>query len=615
MRKIFQFIPTLAVLVLLAGCQKEPNSVTPGTDPAKPEEEKSPELDWNYFRGSVYLGGISSYDQELKESIETFFPLTADMSNAQVVFVGESDVKAKSPALLKAIANDAYIVFPAYDGAKDDFAALGVELDIPEISGTGYEPLLCCYNGFGQGFTYTMFGQTDFEVPQPEDNEKWSDDEWAALNEENQKLGPEADDPLEEYEWNYYESLLAAFVNWLNNDLSDQEATKSQYVVDMKGRLEDLGKRYTYSYSVNLNKTIDKDFSLNRSTTISVDIRVFPVYKQSSNGDQAGDYYIVVSKIIPYNQRMWNPTCWPYRFFCRLRAYGYWFEEMNVATSLVKKSGEAISGLNFYDTPIPENKNISKKYTEGKSFNIGGSLSSGASDKGPSAGIGLSIGGGWNSSTSYDLSTIDFDMDSSTPTVNYRYYTNEENIKLTDDWGEQHKIDKNFPSTARNQFNANTNWVWHVPSVSDNENTTFKLKNKLDITYATWYHWRAAAEFDGNKRTYKTTFPEISWPLVAPNRVPWGIVALKNASTYEMAHVTVYNQSNKKMDVLYNSFSKDQVAKIALPVGTYSVRFDLIDGTTQKKYASYVYNNVEVKQGSDERSASVQISSIDAVKE
>ena len=58
-----------------------------------------------------------------------------------------------------------------------------------------------------------------------------------------------------------------------------------------------------------------------------------------------------------------------------------------------------------------------------------------------------------------------------------------------------------------------------------------------------------------------------------------------------------------------------QVAKIALPVGTYSVRFDLIDGTTQKKYGSYVYNNVEVKQGSDEKSASVLISTIDAVKE
>ena len=130
MGKFFHFIPALAVLALLAGCQKEP-IVTPDTEP---EEEKSHELDWNYFRGSVYLGGINSYDPELKESIETFFPLTADMNNAQVVFVSESDVKAKTPALLKAIANDAYIVFPAYDDAKEDFAALGVELDIPEIS-------------------------------------------------------------------------------------------------------------------------------------------------------------------------------------------------------------------------------------------------------------------------------------------------------------------------------------------------------------------------------------------------------------------------------------------------------------------------------------------------
>jgi len=605
MKKAISFLSMAAAVLSLVACNKTP-------DPETSPKDASHQLDWNFFRGSVYISGIDQYEAQLKEAIEEFFPLTADMASAQVVFIDESDVKAKSPALLKAIANDAFIVFPAYPGVEEDFAAMGVDLDIAEVADASYKPLLHCYNGYGQGFTYTMFGQTEFEDPEPID--EWTEEEWKALVEENEKLGPEEDDGGESYEWNYYESLVSAFVYWLNSELEEQIQTKAKYAVDMKGQLEDLGKRYTCSYSLNLNKTIDKNFKLNKSTTVSVDIRVFPVYKQSANGTQAGDYYIVISKIIPYNQNMWEPHNWEYNLVCRLRGYGYWFEDMNVATSLVKNDGSDISGLNYYEAPIPENKNLSKKYTEGKSFNIGGSLSGGSGDKGNSVGLGLSIGGGWSSSTSYDLSTIDFTLDSSTPTVRYRYYTHEDNITLEDTWGNNAKIDKNFPPTCRNQFNANTNWVWHVPSVEDNEKTTFKLKNKLDISYSTWYHWRCAIEYNENKRTYKTDFPEVSWKLDAPNRVPWGIIALKNSSTYEMAHVTVYDSNNRKVDVLSSSFSKDQVAKAAVPVGIYSIRFDLMDGTSQVKYGSYVYNNIEVKSGADEKSATKEISTIDAVK-
>ena len=42
---------------------------------------------------------------------------------------------------------------------------------------------------------------------------------------------------------------------------------------------------------------------------------------------------------------------------------------------------------------------------------------------------------------------------------------------------------------------------------------------------------------------------------------------------------------------------------------------NLIDGNSQRKFGSYVYNNVTVHQGADEKSASVEISTIDAVKQ
>ena len=51
-----------------------------------------------------------------------------------------------------------------------------------------------------------------------------------------------------------------------------------------------------------------------------------------------------------------------------------------------------------------------------------------------------------------------------------------------------------------------------------------------------WHHWRGSLEYDSNKKTFNIDVPELSWVLEAPNRVPWGIIALKNASTYEMAH-------------------------------------------------------------------------------
>jgi hypothetical protein len=155
-----------------------------------------------------------------------------------------------------------------------------------------------------------------------------------------------------------------------------------------------------------------------------------------------------------------------------------------------------------------------------------------------------------------------------------------------------------------------------VGSVKDNDTSTkFKLRTKIDITFASWYHWRAASEYDSNKKTYKKDLPAVEWTVGAPSRVSWGIIALKNASNYEMSHVMVYDQNNKVVDVLSNSFSKDQVAKVSLPVGKYSVKFDLIDGNSQRKFGSYVYNNVTVHQGADEKSASVEISTIDAVKQ
>lgn len=618
MKRLFYLLPAIVAVVLMAACNKTPVP----TDP-QGGNESGINNGVNYFRGPAYLGDITSFDDEMTEAIQSFFPLGVGMDDAVVCFVGESDIKAKSPALLKAIANDSFIIFPAYDGVVEDFAALGVDLDIASSEGGEYIPLLYCYCGFGQGYTYTMWSEAELEEPSDDGESSWDEAEWNALVEANKQYAGEQEEE-EEYEddyLSYFESRLSAFVAWLEDAILEQAATKSAYVSEMKGELENLAKRYPASFSYSLYEKIDKatgsdpDY-LSGYGSVDVDIRVFPVFKQSSNDNQAGDYYIIVSRITPHNSRMWNPRANNHGL-CQNRLYGFWFDEMNVTTSLVNTNGSVIDAIDYFERPIPENKNQSMQYSNGKSITLGGSLNAGVGDvAGKSFGGGLSFGATWSSSTSYALNTIEYTVDSSSPSaVKYRYYTTE-NVTLTDSWGKQSKIDKNFPPAVRNDFYANSNWVWHVGSVKDDDTkTSFKLETAIDITYASWYHWRLAQEYDSNKKTYTKHMPKASWKLAAPNRVSWGVIALKNASTYEMAHVTVYDKNNKVVDVLSNSFSKDQVAKVSLPVGEYSIKYDLMDGTTQRKYASYVYNNIAVHQGGNETAATVEISTIDGVKQ
>ena len=614
MKKLFYLLPALAAVVLMAACDKTPNPETPDNG-----TEQTNEPDWNYFRGSVYVGNLNDYGEEMKEAIEEFFPLiTSDMASAKVVIVGESDIKAKTPALLKAIANDAFIVFPAYEGVKEDVAALGVDMNTATVEGDDYYPLLYCYNNYGMGYTYTMWVTEDDELEELEST--WSQADWNALVEANKEYESEDEEAVEwgDYILSYYEARLASFVEWLEDAVTEQAQTKSAFVTDVKGDLEQLGQRCYNSVGYSLYKRIDRaplsdPDNLWGAGSVDLDIRVFPVYKQKTNLNQAGDYYIVVSRVVPHNENMWHPENHAHGG-CRNRVYGYWFHDMDVVTSLVNADGSAIanSDIDFFERPIPENKNQSMQYSTGKTVSLGGSLNAGVGDvAGNSFGGGVSFGGTWSSSTSYALETIEYTVNTSSPSsVKYHYYTN--NVKLVDDMD---KIDDNYPRTARSDFYANTNWAWHVGAAKDNDTQQYKIQTKIDITYASWYHWRGLNPSDSNKRTYPISIPQVSWTLGAPNRVPWGVIALKNASTYEMAHVNVYDSNNKKVDVLTNSFSKNQVAKVSLPVGTYSIHFDLVDGTTQRTYASYVYKDVEVKQGGDEASATVEISTVDAEKQ
>ena len=333
----------------------------------------------------------------------------------------------------------------------------------------------------------------------------------------------------------------------------------------------------------------------------------------SSNGIKAGDYYGVVSTVTPHIQSMWGPYAAAHGW-TRNRIYGYWFCDMDLAFDLLTSDMTAISGLEYFDRPIPENKNDSKSYSNGKTFSISGSISGGASGGKPYVVGQVGLGGTWTSTTNYTLETLNYTRDSSTPTVKYHFWS--ENVKLTDDWDDWSLINTNFPAPVRSEFSAHSMWVWHVPGfvVGDGDTQQFRLRSKINLRFSTWYHWRGSVEYDSNRKDHSVNIATCDWALERPDRTPWGFIRLRNAADNEMAHVSFYQkgkESGEPVATLTTSYGKGEEARIALPEGTYRITWDIVDGNTGARLSSWIYRNVKVHQGYDDSSATVRISSVD----
>ena len=613
MKKLFYLFPALIVTVLLVACKRDP---VPSDSP-KGGDDKEKVVD--YFRSPAYVGDISAFSAEMQEAIREYFPMSGNKREALVLFIGQSDVKANDPDLKAAIDNQAFIVYP--HGV--DVSPLGIENSSATLDeDSGYTPLYHCYSSYRGGYFYT-----EYQAPEAGEAEEiessWTPEAWEAMVKENEKYQGEEDgddEDDEEWDWNESEMSMDALIDWLLESFAEQdpEEVKADYYKEMEFKLELIGRREHARLAFNLNKQIDKGTLsdpdiLNCSSSVDVDFRYFPAYMQSANDDKAGDYYAVVSTITPHNGQMWRPFKGNHGG-TQNRVIGYWFKEMNVSTSILNTDGTSISGLNYYVIPRPENKNDSKKYTTGTSQSISGTINGGAKKKGGMVGGSLTAGGTWSSSVSYELKTIEFERDTYDPNaVAYNYRST--GFKLKDGLGDAEKELEYYPLATRTEFSGRSFWIWHIPSatVDDNDTKSFKITTKVDLKYGSWHHWRGTDEFSSNEKTHPVNVPAVSWTLAAPSRVPWGIIALKNTSDNEMANVTVYDASNKQTAKLTKSFSKNEVAKIALSLGTYSVRWDIIDANTNHKLSSWKYDGVEVHQGQDEAAATTEISSVNGI--
>lgn len=622
MKQGFMTICLMSIIIGLASCHKD-NAME-----QKPEQGDDVTV-WETSELSAYIGDINYLPEELRDVIHRRFPLKAGIESANVIFVGTSELSTNYELLRSAAAAGKYIVIPG----TADYTILEGDAE-PTISLSDSEentPLFYCYTGWGEGNLYAMYNES---APLQSENGESSltDEQWKELEEMGKADGLEYEStPSIDINHgdltDYYQSRIDPFVKWVDNSFHERafDFTDSPNYNDLRVNIEQAGKRLTYNYNFELYKFIDQatgsdpDY-LHAYGSITIDFRIYPIYMNSTNGDAAGDYYGVISTITPHNASMWRPYCASHGW-TRNRIYGYWFEGMSVTTRLTDHNGSPISGLDFFQRPIPENKNDSKTYSNGHSFSLTGSVSGGYSAGKPYVVGQVGVGGTWTSSTNYTLETINYELNtsSSDKAVKYNYTT--DNVELTDDWDDWTLINRNFPAPVRTEFSAHTMWVWYVPGTiaTDRSDVKFRLNTKVDLTYASWYHWRASVSYDSNKKTYGISVPSQYWILEHPNRIPWGFIKLRNASSEEMANVKFYDIQKEGGDeqpvaTLSTSYGSDDVVKIALPVGTYDVTWDLVDGDTGEKISSWKHENIKVNPGKDEESASTEISSINGTK-
>ena len=103
----------------------------------------------------------------------------------------------------------------------------------------------------------------------------------------------------------------------------------------------------------------------------------------------------------------------------------------------------------------------------------------------------------------------------------------------------------------------------------------------------------------------------------APLRQPFGVIALKNAANNTVDDIKIWRQNDaadaEPYATISSSYNINEVAKKKLPTGTYRLEWNTYDANQGNKLTgTWVYENVEVKQGVTEQDATTEISTINA---
>ena len=302
---------------------------------------------------------------------------------------------------------------------------------------------------------------------------------------------------------------------------------------------------------------------------------IYPVYLHSAETENsaAGDYYIVEGTITAHNGDVWNPKQCQHGG-TNNRVIGYFMKNLRYKVELVTNDCGNLKNLNFYKEPLPKTTVQSTSYSEGftASFNMG--LSGKYASKGFEVGLDAGFNLSWSTTVSQtldDVLTQRFTY--SNKGVEYLYTVC--NINSDRNWG---NWDRKYPLLSRSDFSAPAAWIWKVPNLSngvkEGSNVSFNLLLTISVTYGSYNWWRGAS-WDSSKE-FEISPATVVFPIAAPSRESFGVVALQNAGSLTVGNIIISNESDERVSI-QGSINKSQVAKKKLKAGKYSLEYDLIN--------------------------------------
>ena len=175
-----------------------------------------------------------------------------------------------------------------------------------------------------------------------------------------------------------------------------------------------------------------------------------------------------------------------------------------------------------------------------------------------------------------------------------------------------------IPAIARSDFDATSWWCWYVPAntngVKDKASTQFTIKADLKLTHDSYAYWNTIAS---SHRSFTYDNNSFTFNIPAPNRQPFGILALANNHNKVVSNIKIYSQDNvadKDTLCLSRGYLKGQEAKCALPEGTYIVDYDLKNGDDNTIDSRWRIKNVIITKGVTEEASTAYISTDSAIE-
>ena len=617
----------LSVIFGLTACSVDDTSITPSDNPDDISWEK-PDYTSVKCDDPVFISdGIKP---EVRSALDTYLTNITSLDEAMVAVVKPEDIGTYE-GKLKAFYDRGGLVVVAHPTGKY-FAEFSEKYGIFDVMPFDASKPILLFATDNTGMSVTLYDCPPFDgtYSNPDDAED------GPVTEEEVMLPQPVDETA------HYRDIIFNFFRRIKQNREQRAAVTrgdTQFVTqfDPKVLITEF-TTHSHIFVVPMEHKVYQihgcsgDY-LNVKGSFEVIYSIKPCYLFENNGDNAGDYYIVKADVIARNGQVYKPyyTWHGWRNTLGVVSVaGYYMKNLQLSSTLMSNAQKPVtlSDISFAAQPSPVTTINSSTYTSGIDLGLQGALSVGTK-----TGLGGSMGfsASYNKSSTINITDLDIEKntDDQSRQVSYKYVVNNitldrfdmvKNIFTTmsnDDIVEKF-YPTQIPAIARSDFDATSWWCWYVPAntngVKDKASTQFTIKADLKLTHDSYAYWNTIAS---SHRSFNYDNNSFTFNIPAPNRQPFGILALANNHNKVVSNIKIYSQENvadKDTLCLSRGYLKGQEAKCALPEGTYIVDYDLKNGDDNTIDSRWRIKNVIITKGVTEEASTAYISTDSAIE-